>query len=1594
MRKTFTKQSLLCIFTSVCLSLQGFSYTSFAQGVASWKQENGTWKYYDGADTLIKSWVKIGDVWYYLDPITGVMKTGWFMDTNGKWYFLSTAEDASQGQMLKSWQVIDEYDYFFYEDGSLAVDTVTPDGFKVNSEGRVVGQDGKVEKAKKAGYKSVKPAADSNKKTVAKTSGTVSKGSSGGFGGGSGGGSGSTSRSSGTSNNSVASNNNSTEDNSKAAQTNDGTLKTTPSDDGKNNQTEEDKQQNNTGNNISPENKLEETKPTESKSGTDNARPTENKGRVEDTKSTENKPATDDKKDNNVADNENKQDSTKPAEDKPKDSKDGTKAKQPDATSSASIERWRQKYIAEGKDPDAYKKPKKEDKAEDKKEGKTEDKVEDTKKASPSNAESLLVKSQTRMINSEIGWARYVSIVFASGNWQDYTIEVDGTDISTAVSPVDDEGTIVKWRSTVSSPKVLKVTRNADSAVQEVVLNQTKAGEIVTAPQAGSASDMPDYLIANGRIPRFDYYLDNYDSEGNVRDRLTHTTFDLKGERERKSIVKAPIRYWTPETKIDAMGRGELIVKFALENEEHEKWFDQITNIKVLNPEYNILNRNMMFETYKESGFGNTGVIKIALPQSNIVNRGRYYLNIASSYVRETRTVPIHLVDATNFKMILSSSTSSPVTGGDIKFTIKGENGESFGNDIRIVAKRLVLTKPSGAVVELERIKDWYVIGDLLTISGSSGEGADKKINTDEEGIYTISLYADGYQLISKKVEVLKNNIEAQASTVSGTANTAAKVKTKRIDVVSSATGGGKSGGSASFDSEAGIGGYVNGNCQFNHDLLINALILNELGRNNESSKAVVKRWFDVSRVDYVMNSDATTLYKFENYLDAVKEVRINEQRELSFEGFKEIGASSITQERPRDIKLVLEDGLLGTTTAFRNQVGKVQPAIMGTVANKGEVFTLTTDDPEYFAAITNLTMDGNSAVLRSDSYLKQYEFNADKTELKIYPKAFNSYNPPLVGNHVLKIEATGYKVNVITLRVNESNPDVRLALAEKSDNTAYKVGEEVKVQVVGEEAAARNYLSNITSINMRKPDGSSRLVYTESVGGSSMNDYYEIQDTKLVFMPGLFSETGEYTIHVLARGYVNKLIKVNVETAGETPKEQENPQETLKKAPVLKNTEYSKTANMPYNRYYKLVFDTDTMSLEEVYKFINSDEAMVEVNGVKYSKKENFNRSSVVNSYASYNDGSIWLSADGFNKEENTVKITVPGYEVFSGQVDKAVTPPSITFKAADYAGSDRLKLEFDTNTVYMQDYLENIKRGKLAFKISVNGNAFTKVSYRSERISKGKYKFTEDSAYGTLTGIELSLEDVDMTKPVNITLELDGYKAVNTSYISAKKLKAVPSVKSFEYSRIEKVPFNRYYELVFDKGKMSVADIYEFINSDAAVVEVNGVKYSKRENFNGRDLSKVYVAYDDATMWLSPDGFNKDVNTVKITADGYETLEYTITKEVKSPAMTFKKSDYFGTDRVLLNFDTGTLFMKDYLENIKMNKTPFKIRVNGVEFSRVRFSFDKISRGSYKVIENSAYGTATGLELSLDGVDLSKPVNISIELEGYKSVDLSYTK
>ena len=66
-----------------------------AQGIAKtygltkggWeRQTDGTWKYREVDGSYAKSWKSVGGTWYYLDPSTGIMKTGWQTIGNAKYY--------------------------------------------------------------------------------------------------------------------------------------------------------------------------------------------------------------------------------------------------------------------------------------------------------------------------------------------------------------------------------------------------------------------------------------------------------------------------------------------------------------------------------------------------------------------------------------------------------------------------------------------------------------------------------------------------------------------------------------------------------------------------------------------------------------------------------------------------------------------------------------------------------------------------------------------------------------------------------------------------------------------------------------------------------------------------------------------------------------------------------------------------------------------------------------------------------------------------------------------------------------------------------------------------------------------------------------------------------------------------------------------------------------------------------------------------------------------------------------------------------------------------------------------------------------------
>lgn len=77
--------------------------------------------------------------WFCFDE-NGIMRTGWFKDTDGSLYYLSPISNGSQGLMLTGWQLIDGKYYCFNERnggplGSLLINTVTPDGYRVDENG-------------------------------------------------------------------------------------------------------------------------------------------------------------------------------------------------------------------------------------------------------------------------------------------------------------------------------------------------------------------------------------------------------------------------------------------------------------------------------------------------------------------------------------------------------------------------------------------------------------------------------------------------------------------------------------------------------------------------------------------------------------------------------------------------------------------------------------------------------------------------------------------------------------------------------------------------------------------------------------------------------------------------------------------------------------------------------------------------------------------------------------------------------------------------------------------------------------------------------------------------------------------------------------------------------------------------------------------------------------------------------------------------------------------------------------------------------------------------------------------------------------------
>lgn len=123
----------------------------------TWVQTaDGRWTFTSGGRTFNKEWAYVHNPYaelgkgqnpadWFCFSATGHMVTGWFTDTDGNTYYLNPVSDNTLGRMVVGWNWIVGADgrsrcYYFNEKsdgtkGALLRNTVTPDGYQVDSDG-------------------------------------------------------------------------------------------------------------------------------------------------------------------------------------------------------------------------------------------------------------------------------------------------------------------------------------------------------------------------------------------------------------------------------------------------------------------------------------------------------------------------------------------------------------------------------------------------------------------------------------------------------------------------------------------------------------------------------------------------------------------------------------------------------------------------------------------------------------------------------------------------------------------------------------------------------------------------------------------------------------------------------------------------------------------------------------------------------------------------------------------------------------------------------------------------------------------------------------------------------------------------------------------------------------------------------------------------------------------------------------------------------------------------------------------------------------------------------------------------------------------
>lgn len=1151
-------------------------------------------------------------------------------------------------------------------------------------------------------------------------------------------------------------------------------------------------------------------------------------------------------------------------------------------------------------------------------------------------AAAIINAETTKLV--DLGWSQYVTVQFTKGHTLDNTIlTIDGTDVTSAFTPVTDDGSIVKWEITDLNPAQLVATSDGESQSDTLSKNASpKKPKVVT-------DTAPDYMIAHGPVSYFDYYLSNYDENGQVRVDPAKTTFNISGE----TATDVPAFYSADAELHESEGHygvsGTVTIEFAQETDADKAWFAAVpanksgtVQLVADNENQNVIADNLSYTKH------NDGTITIPLGQENFYSNGRYYVSVQSSD-HDTALVPIHVVNAQAPSLSLNGSGNF-ASGENIHFSIENM---TYGATAPIYA--VELTRPDRTTVSLEKFTDWAQIGDSLVLYN------DNTNNTLYTGSYTITVHSNGFKDMSLPFTITGGtNVPTAASRSTRSLN---------VDAVSRATSGGGS-------SESGGSGAVTANLKFDADLLINAQILVDMGLANDAAKGIADRWqYEMSGWDQVYSkTDAEYAYYWSDYITKVNQARTLGEY-LSFAEYVNKKPDWDLTGAPYAVKSVLEDNLLGETQLSGTWKGQQTPTVTLVdesgkaidAVKEGSAARLKFSDAAYLEKLDSLNI--NSEPFDMDKNL--YSVSDDTLIIKNEALDFGTNN--------LVIYANGYRAKYVNIRYDR-NLETGLSLSGPGD---FESGDRAKITV---ENSKGDYLKNLTAVTVYKPSGATERVFARGVSGF-YDEYYQVSDNVLIIVDdkgNIFEEDGEYTIALDAQ-YYNRLTTEKFTVTGK-----------LETAPAAVRAIKDSAGN------YVVHFD-DTSAYSWKDKWTS-----VTVNETAYDEGP-LNRNDYKWTAGAYGGYDLTLQADAFDQEENTIVIKATGYEDTTIKVTKdgalvggsSTEPggetqpaPKAPTAAVDEAGN--VTLAFDSVDSSWKSAISSVE---------VNGVGYSAFNDNFGTPGEKNYQWKID-AYG---GQKLYLDKTSFVPGGNtVEIKAEGYKDLTvTVKIDGEEepgdtIKDVPEVTYKNYGR------GTAY-LYIDNGSMGSTDGKNYINAISRIT-VDGTKYSEAwgnspsANEYATSSSTPYIAFTESTFSSEKD------TVVEVEADGYKKLTVTvhadgsITTSTADPGASDEEQPSDGKDAPAVKSSEKDYYSGNYILHFENNvdsnwETAIKSGKATVVVNDTTYAF----KSSTLLVDDNNYAWTNygDPQLTLDPTAFTKEKNtITISAEGYKDLTITIDK